>query len=402
MIVSPEQKKHKEDQITRRHFLKEIGRMGLTVAALPLALQALLDFHQQAWAQNQKKPGAAPPIGKIVEAQYYEKLDNNKIKCNLCPNFHTYSPDDVSFCFTRVNHNGVLMTHAFNNPCTLNIEPIEKGPFYNYLPGTQTIGIGLGGCNLRCLYCQNWQTSMQRPEDVAKLDFTKEESAKWAKDKECKTICFTYTDPSVYPEYVKEVAAFVKTKGVRTLVCTAGFINPQPLKDICKVTSAFAVTLKAFNDKFYQKICGQNLPTILNSMEIIRAEKKHLELVNLIVPTYNDDLAVIREMCKWIRKSLGEDIPLHFGRFYPEYKLKDLPPTPVKIIESARKIAQDEGLKYVYTFNVAPHEGNNTYCPKCKNIVIKRLAFKILENKLNPIDQGKCGFCGYKLAGVWE
>lgn len=382
-------------QVSRREFFKEITRLGLTAASLPLALKVLLEFHQEIWADTEKQKN----IATTIEAHYYEKLENNKIQCNLCPNFHIYKPGEVSFCFTRVNHNGVLMSHAYNNPCTLNIDPIEKGPFNHFLPGTNALSIGLGGCNLRCLYCQNWQVSTERPEKVAKCDFDKEDCLAGANEKECRTICYTYTEPMVYPEYIKEVANYTSAKGIRNLICTSAFVNPQPLKDICKVISGFSVTLKAFNDKFYQKICGQTLAPILKSLEIIKAENKHLEIVNLIVPSYNDDLGVIKQMCQWIKKNLGENTPLHFGRFYPEYKLKDLPPTPIKTIESARQIGLDEGLKYVYTFNVAPHEGNNTFCPNCKKPVIKRLGFKIIENNL---PNGKCKFCNQQITGVWE
>ena len=392
--------------ISRREFFKQVSNLGLATAlpaalrlaqagSLPLALKVFLDFNQKIWAEDK----SSKSVTKLIEAQYYEKLADNKIKCTLCPNFHIYAPGERSFCFTRVNHKGMLMSHAYNNPCTISVDPIEKGPFNHFLPDTNSLAIAIGGCNLRCLYCQNWQVSMEKPEKTAKCDWTKEDALDGVNKKECRTICYTYTEPMVYPEYVREVSAYTSSKGIRNLICTAAFVNPQPLKDICKNISGFAVTLKAFNDKFYQKICGQSLGTILQSMEIIKAEKKHLEIVNLIVPSYNDDLEVIKKMCQWIKKNLGQDTPLHFGRFHAEYKLKDLPDTPVKTVEQARQIAFDEGLKHVYTFNIAPHEGNNTYCPACKQPVIKRLAFKVLENNL---PKGSCKFCGHKLAGVWQ
>ncbi|MDI6732830.1 MAG: AmmeMemoRadiSam system radical SAM enzyme [Planctomycetota bacterium] len=373
---------------TRRDFIRRTSLLGLGALNIPFALKVFLEF------QALKKP----LIGGTIPALYYEKLENNKIKCTLCPNFHIYKPGERSFCFTRVNQGGVLMSYAYNNPCIISIDPIEKGPFNHFLPDTNALSIALGGCNLRCLYCQNWQMAMESPEKVAKCNFTREDCLDGAREKECQTICYTYTEPAVYPEYVKEVADYTRAKGIRNVACTSGFINPQPLKDLCKVIDAFAVTLKAFNNKFYQKICGQSLTPVLNSLEIIKKEGRHLEIINLVVPSYNDDMDVIKQMCQWIKKNLGEDTPLHIGRFYPEYKLKDLPATPIKTIESARNIGFDEGLKYVYTFNVAPHEGNNTFCPSCKKPVIKRLAFKVLENNLT---KGKCNFCGYKIAGVF-
>jgi pyruvate formate lyase activating enzyme len=375
--------------ISRREFFKQLGKIGFGIATLPPAVVSLLEFHQSIRAEDKK----------FIEALYYEKLGGGKIKCTLCPNFHIYKPGDVSFCFNRLNQNGIWVSSAYNNPCTINIDPIEKGPFNHFLPGTNALSIGVGGCNLRCLYCQNWQVAMQKPERVAICNFTKDDCADALLKKECRTICYTYTEPAMYPEYLKEVAGFTRKKGVYNVVCTAGFVNPEPLKDICKVIDAFAVTLKAFNDKFYQKICGQTLGPVLKSLEVIKNQKKHLEIINLIVPSYNDDLEIIKQMCQWVKKTLGQDVVLHFGRFYPEYKLKSLPPTPAKTIELARQIGLDTGLKYVYTFNLAPHEGNYTFCPSCKEPVIKRLGFKVLENNL---PEGICKFCGYKIPGVWK
>jgi len=374
----------------RREFFKQLGKLGLGLAVLPPALKALLEFHQTLWAQDAKS---------LKEADYYEQMADGRVRCTLCPNFHILNKGELSFCFTRINRNGKLITLAYNNPCILNVDPIEKGPFYHIRPGTNTVALAIGGCNLRCLYCQNWNIAMERPDRLKNLDLPKEKILDSAREKECKTILFSFTEPTVYPEYVKEVTAFTFSHGIKNVICTAGFVNPTPLKDLCKNVEGFAVTLKAFNDKFYQKICGQNLAPVLKSLEVIKAEKRWLEIVNLIVPSYNDDMKVIKEMCEWIKKNLGEDTPIHFGRFVPEYKLKDLPPTPVNTIDDALKVGKDAGLKYVYSFNVAPHDGNNTYCPACKKAVIKRLAFKILENNL---PNGKCKFCNQKIAGVWE
>jgi pyruvate formate lyase activating enzyme len=374
--------------ISRREFFKSLAKLGLGAAVLPPALKALFEFHENLRAETPS----------LKEASYYTKMTEGKIQCTLCPNMHILKDGEVQVCNTRINKKGMLYTLAYNNPCVLNIDPIEKGPFHHIRPGTNTVALGVGGCNLRCLYCQNWNIAMERPDRLKNLDMPKEKILEAAKDKECKTVIFTFTEPSVYPEYVKEVTAYTAEKKILNVICTSGFINAQPLKDVCKNVHGFTVTLKAFNDKFYQKICGQTLKPVLSTMETIKSEKRWLEIVNLIVPGYNDDMKVIKEMCEWIKKTLGEDTPIHLGRFVPQYKLKDLPPTPLQTIDDARKIGQDAGLKYVYAFNVAPHDGNNTYCPKCKKIVIKRLAFKILEDLTK---KGKCP-CGYQLPGIWE
>lgn len=369
---------------SRREFLDRLLKLGLGAAVAPYALAPLCVRAEAA---------------ETKEALYYKKLPNGKFQCLLCPNEHTYGEGEVSYCRTRCVSKGKLITLAYNNPCTLNIDPIEKGPFYHIRPSTNALGIAVGGCNLRCFYCQNWDVSQKQPNQLKNIDFTKEDALKWVEEKECKTILWSYTEPSIYPEYLIEVAGYTKDKGIHNVICTAGYINPGPLKDICKVAEAFAVTLKAFNDKFYQDICGQtSYKPVLKALETIKSEGKWLEVVHLIIPTYNDNLDEIKEMCKWLVKNVGPDTPLHVGRFVPAYKLKNLPMTPVKTVEQARQIGLDAGLKFVYAFNVAPHDGNYTYCPRCQKPLIKRLAFKVLENVL---DKGKCPYCGEKIPGIW-
>lgn len=366
-------------------------KLGIGATVLSPALSALLEAGQSIRKRNF-------PIDSFPEAQYYKKLPDGRIQCTLCPNLHIYKEGEVSFCRTRQVYKGKLITLAYNNPCTINLDPIEKGPFNHIRPGTNVLALASGGCNLRCLYCQNWDISQSQPNKLNTFDLPKEESQKALEEKECKAIMWTYTEPTVYPEYIKEIAGYTAAQGVRNLICTAGFVNPEPLKDLCKTAEGFAVALKAFDEDAYIKIGQQSLKPVLKSLETIKAAGKWLEVVNLIVPTYNDDMGTIKEMCNWLKKNLGAETPLHFGRFVPEYKLKTLPPTPLKTIEQARQTALDEGLKFVYTFNVAPHEGNNTYCPKCGKPVIKRLAFKILENN---IKNGACGYCGEKILGTW-
>ncbi|MDQ7780496.1 MAG: AmmeMemoRadiSam system radical SAM enzyme, partial [Planctomycetota bacterium] len=277
------------------------------------------------------------------------------------------------------------------------MDALEKTPLNHFLTGTNALALGTAGCNLRCQYCQNWQYSMEKPQDVKCLDMPKDEVLKAAKEKECNTICFTYTEPIVFADYVLDVATFAKSRGVRTVMATAGYVNPEPLKDLCKVIDGFCVGLKGFDTKFYDKVIGvTDFAPILKAMEIIKEQRKWLEVVTLIVPTYNDDMNIIREQCKWHKKTLGENVPLHFSRFVPEYQLSNLIRTPVKTMEQAHKIALEEGIKFVYLSNVAPHDANNTYCPKCKAAAIKRVGFKILENCL---DKGKCRKCGTLLPG---
>jgi pyruvate formate lyase activating enzyme len=281
----------------------------------------------------------------------------------------------------------------------MNIDALEKTPLNHFLPGTNALGLGTAGCNLRCLYCQNWQYSMEKPQDVKCLDMPKEDVHKAIKEKDCRSVCFTYTEPIVFFEYAKDVGTFMKSKRIKVVAATAGYVNPEPLKEMCKFIDGFCVGLKGFDPKFYDRVIGvTDMAPILKAIEIIKEQKKWLEIVTLIVPTYNDDMKVIREQCKWHRKTLGENVPLHFSRFVPEYRLKDLPRTSVKTLGEAHRIALEEGIKFVYLSNVAPHDANNTYCPKCKTAVIKRVGFKILEMSL---ELGKCKRCGTQLPGVW-
>ncbi|MFH1421659.1 MAG: AmmeMemoRadiSam system radical SAM enzyme, partial [Planctomycetota bacterium] len=209
----------------------------------------------------------------------------------------------------------------------------------------------------------------------------------------------SYTEPIVFMEYMLDIAAHTKPKGIKNVVATAGYVEEKPLKELCKSVDAITVGLKAFTQECYKKLTDRSLAPVLKAIETIKKEGVWLELTNLIVPTYNDDKTVITEMCKWIKKNLGSQVPLHFARFVPMHKLKNLPQTPVKSLEEARKIALAEGIEYVYISNVAPHEGNDTYCPKCKKAVIKRVGLKILENNLKD---GKCPSCGHKIPGVWK
>jgi pyruvate formate lyase activating enzyme len=360
--------------VSRRDFLGAVAKLGLTAASMPLAMKVLWDFERHALSQN----AAMDPRQNSVEAQYWEAVGGGKTGCRLCPKECTLGDGVTGFCWARANQGGKMRSHVWNNPVILNIDPVEKSPLNHFLPATKAVAFGTATC----------------------LDMDKNEVHKASLDKQCKSICYTYTDPVVSVEYLKDVSAFAKSKGVKNIVCTAGYVNEKPLKDVCKTVDAFSVTLKGFDDDFYQKVCGRKaLGAVLKTIQTVKEQKVWLEVINLIVPTYNDDMGKIREMCKWLKKNAGGDTPLHFGRFVPEYKLKELPQTPVQTLDQARNIGLEEGLKFVYLMNVAPHDGNNTYCPKCRKAVVKRLAFKILENN---VTDGKCKFCGQKLPGVWK
>ncbi len=334
-----------------------------------------------------------------VDGRFYKKLEGGKAQCQICPLNCFLEPGQTCFCRTRKNHDGKLMSHAYGNPCVVTVDAIEKLPLAHFLPGEQTLSLAVGGCNLRCLYCQNWNESQSKPDDLKNFDVPLEKAVEGARKKQVRLLAYTYTEPVAFYEYTRDLSVLARGKGLKNVVATALFINEVPLRELCKTTDAFAVALKGFDEKFYDKVLGSQLAPVLKALEILKEEKAWFEIVTLIVPTYNDDPAKIKEMIAWIRKNLGTKVPLHFGRFIPQYRLKDLPRTPVPTLEKCREMAMDAGLEHVYIFNVSPHEGNNTICSGCKKPVIERLGFKVLRNDL---EKGACKHCRRKLPGVWE
>lgn len=371
-------------EMDRRAFLK---KTAAAAAGAMLATDAFGLFMQEVVA---KEP-------RLREASYYTKLSRQRIQCQLCPLNCHLEEGATCFCRTRTNKAGKLYNDAFDNPCVVRLDPIEKTPLHHFLPGTQALAIGTGGCNLRCLYCQNWEQSQSVPARLRNMDLPSKAATQHAEERDCRTIAYTYTEPVVFYDYMLELATFAKSKGIRNVVATAGYINPNPLRKLCGKVDGFAVALKGFNDDYYTRVLGVQLKPVLEALELIAEQGVWLEIVNLVVPTLNDDPKEIRVMCKWIRKHLGANVPLHFARFVPMYKLKNLPRTPITTLDACRQIGFEEGLRFVYTSNVAPHEGNHTFCPECKTKVIERIGFKTLANHMN----GKRCPNGHKLPGVF-
>ena len=335
---------------------------------------------------------------QLKEAMFYNKLEGKKVACQLCPRYCIIAKGKRGFCRNRENRDGKLYSIVYGKPCSIGKEPIEKAPFYHLLPGSERITLATVGCNQRCKYCQNWEISQSALEDQRYYDALPEDIVAIAKKNKVKIICFTYTEPTVFYEYMYDIAKLARPEGIKTCVVSGGFINPQPLKELCKVVDAIKIDLKGFDEKFYEDICGSELQPVLEACKTVKETGTHLEIVNLVVPTLNDDTSKIRQMCVWIKENLGDDVPLHFTRFGPAYKLTNLPPTPISSLENAIKVAHEVGLKYVYIGNVPGHDANNTYCPKCKKLLIKRIGYSVTENN---IKNGKCRFCGEKIPGIW-
>jgi pyruvate formate lyase activating enzyme len=254
------------------------------------------------------------------------------------------------------------------------------------------------GCNLHCLNCQNWEISQANPEDVESYHLPPDQVVAAAKKYDCASIAYTYTDPVVFYEYVLDIAKIARPEGIRSIFVTAGYINPEPWKNILKHIDVARIDLKGFNEEFYRKVSGATLQPVLDAIVMAKKYGVHVEIINLVIPTLNDKPGEIRDMMRWIKTNVGEDTPVHFSRFSPQYKMRNLPSTPAETLDNARKIAMSEGLHYVYIGNLLSREAQNTYCPSCKKLLIERNGYSLLKNN---IKDGCCP-CGKEIYGVWK
>lgn len=333
------------------------------------------------------------------EAMFYTNAGDGLIQCLKCPHECKLADGDTGFCRNRVNVKNKLYTIAYGNPCAVHIDPIEKKPFFHFLPSAKAFSVAIAGCNFRCLNCQNWQISQVSPKETTNYDLMPEEVVKQCLNYKCETIAYTYSEPTTFYEYVYDTAKLAKQKGIKNLLKSNGYINEKPLRQLCKYLDAANIDLKIFDDEIYKKISSGKLEPVLKNLKIFREEGVWLEVTNLVIPSWTDDLKIIRKMCEWFVSNRLENVPLHFSRFTPLYKLAHLPYTPVSVLEQAHKIAKEVGMKYVYIGNVPANEAENTYCPKCKKLLIERRGFAILANNL---ESGRCKYCKEKIDGVWE
>jgi pyruvate formate lyase activating enzyme len=333
------------------------------------------------------------------EADFYHKLEGKLVACDLCPRRCVIAPGQRGFCQTRENRDGRLYTIVYGRPCAVNKEPIEKAPFFHFLPGRERITLATVGCNQTCKYCQNWELSQARLEDVPSQDLSPADVVALAAKEKVPIICFTYTEPVVFYEYMMDIAKLARAKGIRTAVVTGGYINPEPLRQLCSAVDAIKIDLKGFTPEFYRNVCGSTLEPVLEACKTVAQSHTHLELVNLVVPALNDDTTTLRKMCRWIRENVGDTVPVHFTRFHPEYRMQSTPPTPTATLERAVAIAKSEGLKFVYVGNVPGNPAENTYCPACGKLLIRRSGYSV---SVNHVKDGKCPYCGTHIPGVWR
>ncbi|MFC1835993.1 AmmeMemoRadiSam system radical SAM enzyme [Thermodesulfobacteriota bacterium] len=319
--------------------------------------------------------------------------------CELCPKACRIAEGHSGDCRARIVVDGELRAVTYGRPCALHIDPVEKKPLYHFLPGTAILSLATAGCNLHCKHCQNWTISQAAPQDIRNVKLPPKRVVEIASAQRCRSIAYTYTDPVIFYEYALDTSSLAREKGIRNVAVTAGYINPEPMRMLCNVIDASNTDLKAFNESFYKDVCDGSLKPVLDGMVIMKEQGVWLEVTNLIIPTMNDDLEMIRKMCRWILANLGAETPLHFSRFRPMYKIRNLPPTPVDFLMKARQEALDLGLEFVYVGNVLGTDAEYTRCPDDGTLLIKRIGFSIQEYRL---ENGKCPKCGRPIPGVWS
>ncbi len=341
-------------------------------------------------------PSTKKSFGK--EAMFYEKKQDKIVQCHLCPKNCFIKNNEFGVCGARKNIDGKLYSVVYGRPAAMNIDPVEKKPFYHFLPGEKAFSIATVGCNLFCLNCQNSELSRTRADEVTLPEVEPEKIVEEAINNNCKIIAYTYNEPTIFYEYAYDIMKLARKKGIKNVFVSNGYINEEPLRKLCKYLDGINVDLKFFNEENYRKVTTGSLKDVLRTLKVLKEEKVWTEITNLIIPGYNDKPEEIKEMVKWIRDNLGEDSVLHFSRFFPMYKMQNVPITPLKTLEQAYNIAREK-LNFVYAGNIPHTKMDNTYCPKCGKLLVERIGFEVVQN--NIVD-GKCKFCGRKIPGVWK
>jgi len=338
------------------------------------------------------------PADDISDRLHHAGGRDPAVRCLLCAQSCTILNGERGKCGARINVKGELYSLVYGRPMATQLDPIEKKPFYHFLPGSGAFSLATSGCPLRCKFCQNWQLSQARPEDYDTAIIPPQEIVATAVGRSAPVIAFTYNEPTVFTEYLVDIARLARKQKRRSVMVSCGYMNPEPLAEMCQVLDAIKIDLKGFDPAFYRNVCGAELSPVLRSIRQIAKSRVHLEIVNLVVPTLNDSDRMLSGLVNWVLGELGPDVPIHFGSFHPDYQLLNLPPTPVQTLERARDLALSKGMHYPFVGNVPGHAGNHTYCPECHRIVIRRNGFFVLELNLK---NGHCKYCGRAIAGVW-
>ncbi|MFZ5951742.1 MAG: AmmeMemoRadiSam system radical SAM enzyme [Candidatus Rifleibacteriota bacterium] len=345
-----------------------------------------------------------PPVSaqeielKLHPASFWSADENLIVNCELCPNRCRIGANHRGRCKARLNKDGQLFSLVYGNLSTIAVDPIEKKPVFHVLPGSFSLSVSAAGCVLSCRYCQNWQISQATPEEVCNIQITPQQLVEKAIELDCKSISYTYNEPTVFYEFMYDTAVLAQKKGLRNIMVSCGYINEKPLQNIMEVMDVIKVDLKGFTEEFYQNVTKGHLEPVKSTISTLAKAGKLMDIVCLIVPGLNDDEKVCNEMFKWLFETSGPDISLFLSRFHPTYQIRNISPTPVSVLEKLRKLAINAGINYVYLGNVPGHEAENTYCPKCGQMLIQRFGYQVRENRLKD---GHCFKCNKEIKGIW-
>ncbi len=339
-----------------------------------------------------------------VSGRYWHEVDDGRLQCDICPRFCKLREGQRGLCFVRARQNDEIVLTTYGRSSGFCVDPIEKKPLNHFLPGTSVLSFGTAGCNLACKFCQNWDISKSNEFDKLQASASPETIAEAALETGSRSVAFTYNDPAIFLEYAVDVAAACRERGIKTVAVTAGYITEKPREECFRHMSAANVDLKAFTERFYWKVCGGHLEPILETIKYLKHETDvWFELTNLLIPGENDSETEIDEMTQWVMEHLGPDVPLHFTAFHPDWKMRNMPGTPLQTLFRSRDIALENGLRYVYTGNVHDFKGSSTYCHNCGDIVIGRDWYELSAwNIVSEDGKGSCGNCGTPVAGVFD
>lgn len=337
----------------------------------------------------------------VWPTHYWHLVGDGRVQCDLCPRLCKLREGQRGLCFVRANLNSEVVLTTYGRSSGYCIDPIEKKPLNHFLPGTPVLSFGTAGCNLACKFCQNWDISKSREIDTLCDEAPPEKIARIARKLGCRSVAFTYNDPVIFMEYAVDVAKACRTLGIKTVAVTAGYMCEAARPEFYEYVDAANVDLKAFTEQFYRKLTGSHLQPVLDTLVYLKKETDvWVETTTLLIPGHNDSEEEIDAMTRWVVEHLGDEVPMHFTAFYPDWKMRDTPPTPAKTLTHARSVAIRNGVRYAYIGNVHDERGDSTYCHQCGTRVIGRDWFVITDWKLD--EGGCCQFCGTSLPGLFE
>lgn len=340
-------------------------------------------------------------LTNVVQTRYWHKLDDGRIQCDLCPRACKLHEGQQGLCFVRANQDDQIVLTTYGRSSGFCIDPIEKKPLNHFLPGTPVLSFGTAGCNLACKFCQNWDISKSREMDTLADEASPETIANAAHSLGCRSVAYTYNDPTIFHEYAIDVAKACREKDIKSVAVTAGYVCPEPRAEFYQYMDAANVDLKAFTEEFYFKLTGAHMAPVLDTLKYIKQETDvWLEITTLLIPGQNDSDKELEEMTQWVTENLGPDVPLHFSAFHPDWKMRDIPMTPAETLTRARNIALKNGIRYAYVGNIHDKKGDSTWCHQCGELLIGRDWYVLTDWRLD--EHGCCKNCGTHCTGVFE